>query len=103
MPRRTVMTPKAHEALSILSAAGKRGMSSTEFAGHMWPDAHGWKKVSRAGAYNAARRGCGMWRAAGSWLWKLERKGLVWCRGGVWTITISGAEALKEDSNAKAE
>jgi hypothetical protein len=65
------------KALRIIADLPDFIMTASEFAQFMWPDSPGWTKVSNCGTHGA-RRGCGMWRAGGSFLAKLEKRGLIW-------------------------
>ena len=61
-------------ALAILRDHGP--MMPKRFAERMWPDSPSWKKVVRCGAHGS-HRGGGMYGAAGGFLGKLVRAGLV--------------------------
>jgi hypothetical protein len=85
------LTPKARIALDLLSGTNYRNtLSAKALAGRLWPE-----KLAACGTY--LRRG-GLYRAAGAYYSKLQKKGLV----GHWItdfdsgyyITQKGVEAL---------
>ncbi len=68
------MTEATRKALTILSE--RINIWPSLFAEKMWPDSPGWKRCINTGP-NGATYGKGMWLAAGSYLRRLEKKGLV--------------------------
>ncbi len=91
------LTPAAAKALKIVrrvNAEADHGTNGKAFAWLMWPDSPGWEKRSPAGD-RGSRKGCGMWRAAGSYLAKLRQRGLVYYgRGDGYWLTAAGRAAL---------
>jgi len=69
------MTETQARALTILNVDIHDMMTAGHFAKKMWPDSEGWTRVKNTG--NGATSGKGMWLAAGSYLAKLHKKGLV--------------------------
>lgn len=55
------------------------GLSARQFAKLFWPNSAGWSRVKNQG--RGATHGKGMWLAAGAFLSKLERQGLVGRKG----------------------
>jgi len=90
------MTP-TQKALRII--AGHSHFSATQFAGLMWPDHPGWRRISKQG--HGACSGKGMWFAAGCLLGKMEKRGLI-VRGFVrysvrkTTLTEKGRQLLAQ-------
>lgn len=67
------ITPNALKALRIVSEHGP--INGNRFADYMWPDSPAHKHLTRAG--NGVRQGAGMWRAGGSYLAVLAKRGLL--------------------------
>lgn len=77
-PRLARTEPRV-KALRILVDRGGRvrgGVTATEFARAMWPDAEGWQRVYRCGP-KGSHRGTGMVLAGAGFLGKLVAAGLV--------------------------
>ncbi len=70
-----VLTEAQAKALGILDEHGAQ--SPAQFARHMWPDSEGWRNHTKCGP-SGVTRGGGMPLAAGCYLGKLARRGLVW-------------------------
>lgn len=90
------MTPTERRALVILRDHGS--LMAREFAMLMWPDAPGWKRVSRCGP-NGSSTGGGMNLAGGAYIGRLRRKGWVaFADSRCYThgLTGEGAKALRE-------
>lgn len=91
------MTPTI-KALQILS--DKPYLTAKWFAQEMWPDSEKWKRSHNTG--NGGCRGKGMWLAAGSFLAKLQKQGLVWvdfsntAHHKTFCLSHKGNEILKE-------
>ena len=98
------LTAKQIEALTIVRDYQRRWnyepIPPKIFARKMWPDSPAWQYSYNTGLHGACR-GKGMWLSAGSWLAKLEKKGLVfwhrddddWYEG--YSLTRLGEKALK--------
>ncbi len=87
------MTPTQRRALEIL----KYNMieAPSQFARLMWPDSEGWKHHTKKG--HGTTRGGGMAVAAGCYLGKLRRAGLV--SNMSFILTAKGEEALKNEES----
>ncbi len=68
------LTDKTLQALRILKEHGP--LAPRRFAKHMWPESAGWRRYTNCGPYGVTRGG-GMNLAAGGFLGKLRRRGLV--------------------------
>lgn len=87
------LTKPQRRALEILHTYG--GLHARAFALHMWPDSPGWKKrCRRRGSNTNGAIGAAMWMKGGTFLRRLERRGLVREVGGAFLLTSSGAEHL---------
>lgn len=103
------ITPITLKALAIIDEHGP--IKPREFARFMWPDSPGWQRASPCGPKGTTHGG-GMWKAGGSYMWKLYRAGLVhqdrtilwdnshYFRG--WRLTNKGKAALQEATNDTA-
>ncbi len=97
----TKITPRTIEALQILR--DKKPKSASGFARLFWPGYNMHVKGSNAGTHGS-RRGNGAWLCAGSYLAKLERRGLVRKQYdptsidlfGIASLTNAGEDALRE-------
>lgn len=87
------------KALSIIVAHGSEITRPADFAGFMWPDSECWTNRTSCG-YGTSIGG-GMPLAAGGYLGKLEKAGLVRWHSGKgeydrkWTLTDKGEQELK--------
>lgn len=92
------MTKTEIKAIKILDVEYGRELSARQFAEEMWPDSPGWDK-STNNSYGA-QRGKGMWLAAGGYLRKLQRKGLVTANydsaSTKWRASHEGKQKLRE-------
>lgn len=68
------LTDAQRRALEIVQS--NPGISAAEFARKMWPESHGWNTRRKCGGYGV-HKGGGMYVAAGQYLGKLHRAGLV--------------------------
>lgn len=92
-------TKRMLEALTILDGTGfQHGMSAAQFALKFWPDHLMHVQVTNQG--NGACAGKKGWLQAGSYLRKLQNKGLLktTLRQGFY-ITQQGRDVLKENKN----
>ena len=92
------VTNPQNRALQILSE--NRIERPGQFARLMWPDAEGWARTTKCGAYGVCRGG-GMRMAAGGYLGRLRKAGLVkngWSEAGqrIFTLTDAGQAAMRE-------
>lgn len=90
--------PGTIKALRILKYHGP--LRPGAFAKLMWPHSDGWNRGQTCGRRaNALQRGAGMNRAGGSFLAKLAKRGLAWCRpeswGGGYIIEPAGSKLLE--------
>lgn len=81
------MSEKTKKALRIL--IDNPDIAAMKFAELMWGDSKKWNKSYNTG--NGATRGKGMWLCAGSYLAKLQNRGLVYrdFSGGHSTFRVS--------------
>lgn len=70
------LTTSQLRALRLIQTAPGGYVAPRQFAKLMWPDSEGWRRRSKAGPYGSAKGG-GMNLAAGGYLGKLTRKGLL--------------------------
>lgn len=82
------ITPTTIRALRIIEQSP--GIRPERFGEQLWPDHEGWGRIGKCGAYGA-RRGVGMVLAAGGYLGKLRKAGLISAHG---YLTPEGREAL---------
>lgn len=91
------LTPARRRALEILR--DYPGIRPLGFAEKMWPDSEGWSHLTSCGPKGVTRGG-GMPQAAGSYLGKLRKDGLV--RNNVsdfnndYYLTEKGKQALED-------
>lgn len=96
------LTASQRRALAIIRDHGDAIGYPKQFAKLMWPDSEGWQTHARMG--RGTHRGAGMYGAAGAYLGRLKKSGLIGSayRGGVdrfarrWFLTKAGREALAE-------
>jgi hypothetical protein len=86
--------PKTLKALQIIKDAG--AVSPKQFSHLMWPDAEGHGVPGSCG-YGVAF-GIGMWKAAGSFLGRLRRLGLIKNNN---SLSDKGLKTLKDDKKEK--
>lgn len=87
------LTAPQRRALEILREFG--GLHARAFALHMWPDSKGWTtRCRRRGSNTNGAIGAAMWMKGGTFLRRLERRGLVREVGGAFELTRSGKEHL---------
>ena len=99
MERDKALSPAVCRALTIIR--DHPGVAPAAFAKLMWPDAEGHRRPTKCGR-SGSHRGGGMVLAAGGFLGRLVKAGLV-CRGS-WLspspnsfyLTQGGASRLKE-------
>jgi hypothetical protein len=74
-----------------------KDLRATSFALTMWPESPMHNKVSNTG--NGACKGKASWLCGGSYLKKLEKKGLIRCRimDDKYTLTEIGKEILNKN------
>ena len=111
------ITEKTIRALGIIRDFAKKqesqgrkwpwsGIYASAFGAAMWPDSRSAKRYYRGG--HGVARGKGLWLCAGSYLWKLEARGLVssqmerYFDGKCdytyhWHLTKEGKAVLKEE------
>ena len=94
------MTKTARYALAIvdrMERAYDRPVMLKYFAAAMWPDSEGWQRYKKCGK-NGVHQGGGMYSAAGGFLGRLARRGLVvWCGDGFYRgyrMTPEGRQAM---------
>lgn len=97
-PKARELTESQNKALQILKdTTATKSMKAAEFARKMWPDSRMHQKVSNQG--NGATKGKAAWLTGGSYLRKLENKGLTkWSGlgGGYgYCITEAGKKAIQ--------
>lgn len=104
------LTAKQAHLLGILRDHPDIGYPA-EFAQLAWPDAAGWRRSRKAGAYGVAP-GAGMYVAAGCQLGILERRGLIDSHypdsasnpsERRWSLTVAGARLLDEHEATRVE
>jgi len=86
------MTESEKRALRILSEY-EEGIHPKRFAELMWPDSPCWTKLYNCGP-NGASFGVAMYRAAGGYLGRLRKKGVVRCRYDYSYIITNAGKAL---------
>lgn len=89
------ISDKTIQALKIIRDSEE--ISASDFALKMWPNSPKWKKVYNTG--DGATSGKGMWLAAGSYLSKLRKAGLLWSGfSNIYWYRLSsdGRKVLKE-------
>lgn len=94
------LTDNQIKALQCIQNSPGGYVTPHQFARLMWPFSDGWRRHSKAGPYGSARGG-GMNLAAGGYLGKLTRKGLllrITRRYGraTYQLSVKGKEALKK-------
>lgn len=93
-----MLTRSQRRALIILRDHGP--MMPRDFAEHMWPTSDGWHRYAKCGP-KGVHQGGGMYRAAGAYLGKLCRLGLVeHARNSRWNgylISKEGRQALRQE------
>ena len=87
------MTPTQRALKIVLDNVAER-MTASEFAVLMWPDSPCWRRVTRCG--RGSHAGKGMWLAAGSFLRKLEKRGLIYRCDNHSRLTEAGKVMLKD-------
>lgn len=70
------MKPSKRTIEALLILRDKKPQSFAEFAQLFWPDNFMHRRHTNCGTHGS-RRGAGAWLAAGSYIAKLEKKGLV--------------------------
>lgn len=94
---RPKLTEARRRALEIVR--DHPGISASNFAARMWPDSEGWQHRRKCGGYGV-HNGGGMYVAAGQYLGKLRKIGLVrrdYAKQPPETfLTPSGRSALQE-------
>lgn len=98
-PQKTSITPRTLEALRILR--DEKPHTDSGFAELFWPDSMMHTKHSAAGTHGS-RRGAGAWLCSGSYLAKLQKRGLIFKRHPttdphLWpiaTLTEAGEDVL---------
>lgn len=93
------ISEKVFQALTILRKAGNAGLMPKEFAAEMWPESDGWTRQAKCGQ-KGSHRGGGMYMAAGGFLGRLRKRGLVeavWKRNRprTYSLTAKGYRALR--------
>ena len=93
------MSPSERRSLLILREHGP--LNPGMFAHFYFPRDHpGWDRISKVGT-NGSARGVGLWRWAGGYLGRLQRKGWVvwsvqeWHHLGIYSLSHLGREALE--------
>lgn len=104
-PTQSKITARTVEALRILQERQPR--SHAYFAELFWPGNDMHARYSNAGTHGA-RRGAGAWLSSGSYLAKLEKRGLIHRRRygdsssrPIATLTAEGARILKESRESR--
>jgi len=89
MTRGSDLTPKQKRALEIIRK--NPGIRPREFAKLMWPDSPRWRNMAKCGY--GVHQGGGMYLAAGGFMGKLNKLGLIHLKGemGLEKYYISGA------------
>lgn len=83
-------------ALRVIKEAGD--VRPEQFARAMWPDSPSWRSHSRVSGGRGVVTGAGIRLRAGSYLRRLERKGLLclrWKTYNTYTLTSRGREILE--------
>lgn len=98
MTERRPLTDAEARALTVIQQQGKVIDRPSDFAYYMWPDSRGWTRAAKCG-YGTSKGG-GMRTAAGGYLGKLRKRGLItsWPGGRsgmtVYKLTEEGSQLL---------
>ena len=100
--RKQKLTDFRRRALEIIR--DNPGIWPARFAELAWPDSEGWRRQRKCGNHGA-HRGGGMYVAAGQYLGKLRREGLIYSHSKTGQtcayLTGDGRDALRESDDEK--